>query len=74
MECPYEKICGSYVILEQHRRNVRRKQLLGDKKNLLYYLKAIKYPKEIVTKPECDHMCWVRLDIERDLKKNKHRG
>ncbi len=70
MDCPYKDLCNSYIIKEQHKLNVQRKQLLGEKKNLLYYIKSIKYPKQIVTKPDCDSMCWVKLEITRDLKKN----
>ena len=72
MDCPYQNLCSAYIIKEQHKINEQRKQLLGEKKNLLYYLKSIKYPKQIVTKPDCDSMCLVSLEISRDINKNKH--
>lgn len=70
-ECEFKDICQKYIMLEQEKKDSRRKELLGEKKNLLYYLKAIKYKKEIVRKPDCDSMCWVKLDIKRD-KEKKH--
>ena len=69
--CEYKDECQKYIQLEQDKKDLRRKQLLGEKKNLLYYLKLLKYKKEVVRKPDCDSMCWVHLEIKRD-KEKKH--
>ena len=70
-ECEYKDECLKYVMLEQEKKDNKRKELLGEKKNLLYLLKSLKYRKEKVRKPECDTMCWVHLEIKRD-KEKKH--
>ena len=71
-DCQYKDECLKYVMLEQEKKDKRRKELLGEKKNFLYILKLIKYRREIVKKPECDTMCWVALEAKRD-KENKHK-
>ena len=68
MDCPYQNLCSAYIIKEQHKINEQRKQLLGEKKNLLYYLKSIKYPKQIVTKPDCDSIEGLSPAISIDQK------
>ena len=74
MNCKYEDKCKEYIFKEQQKIDEQRKQLLGEKKNLLYYLKTIKYKREIIRKPDCDSMCWVKLDIQKEEMKNKYRG
>ena len=63
--CIYKDECLKYIELEQKNRWTSKKNL-GEKKNLLYYLKALKYKKEVVRRLVCDAMCWVSLDIKRD--------
>ena len=51
-ECEYKDECQKYILKEQEKKDEQRRELLGEKRNLLYYLKLLKYKREIVRKPD----------------------
>lgn len=62
-DCPYKKECENIIEQEQQFLDNEWNAFLGNKKNLLYYLKSLFGLRETFDKPICNKECYIYKSV-----------
>ena len=65
-DCPYKEECANIIEKEQQFLDNEWNNFLGNKKNLLYYLKSFLVLRENCDKPVCNKECYIYNSIKNN--------